>query len=193
MGKNHQNEKLLNVPNTLTFIRVLLTLVLIWMFILEFEVMTILIVFIIAALTDFLDGQVARRFDQVTRFGAKFDVIADRILWITVGIMILATFYSRGVFLDYHVYLMVLALTREIICFPFTLIFLLMGKKVIFQAEISGKVTTFVQGFSFPLIILHSLGYTLGNLALYFSILTCISGIWASKDYIQKLFDPKAV
>jgi phosphatidylglycerophosphate synthase len=187
MNKYQKKEKLLNAPNLITLVRVILTFVLIYMFLKNFEVVPILIVFVIAALTDFLDGQVARRFNKVTFFGAKFDIVADRFLWITSGLLILITFYLRGIFSNYHMALMILSLTREFLCLPFVFMGLILKRKIFFQAESSGKITTFMQGFAFPLIILHSLGYILLEFSLYFAIFTAISGIWAAKDYGYKV------
>lgn len=188
VSKNQSKEKLFNVPNFITSIRVILTFVLIYMLLGGFKVSTIFVVFIFAAFTDFIDGQAARRLNQVTRFGAKFDILADRFLWISCGLLIPITFYAREIFFNIHIILMLIILSREIICFPFILIAFIKNKKIMLEAEISGKVTTFLQGFAFPTIILSALNYIPLLFALILAIITGASGIWASSRYSTKLF-----
>ncbi len=185
-----KKERILNVPNFLTLVRVLLTFVLIYLFIFSFNVKTLFLVFIVAAVTDFIDGQIARRFNQVTKFGAKFDIIADRFLWLVMGVLTLIFFPMYGVFDGFHLLQFIFVLTREIICLPFVVINMIRGKKVLIGAKWSGKVTTFLQGFAIPLVILSAYS-EMFRFSLVFVVLACISGIWAARDYIldAKVFE----
>lgn len=88
--------KKLNLPNKLTMLRIILVVVLIVFAILEYyggstkvlianiEIawtrIAMLIIFIVASFTDFLDGKIARSTNQVTTFGKLFDPIADKLL-----------------------------------------------------------------------------------------------------------------
>jgi CDP-diacylglycerol--glycerol-3-phosphate 3-phosphatidyltransferase len=176
-----------NIPNFLTLLRVLLTLVLIYMFVFSFPVTNILIVFIIAASTDFFDGQIARRFNQVTRFGAKFDIIADRLLWISTGILLTVTFTLRGIFNDLHMFLIIASFTREILCFPVALYYLLRKKRILAVARWSGKTTTFLQGFAIPLTIISVYYSSVLSYAIFLAVLAMFAGIWAFLDYFLDL------
>ncbi|MDO4629356.1 MAG: CDP-diacylglycerol--glycerol-3-phosphate 3-phosphatidyltransferase [Planctomycetia bacterium] len=70
-----------NVPNILTMMRLVLSAVLFAMIALGPQYMTVaLAVFIITALTDFVDGWWARRFNQCTQLGRILDPFADKIL-----------------------------------------------------------------------------------------------------------------
>jgi CDP-diacylglycerol--glycerol-3-phosphate 3-phosphatidyltransferase len=74
------------IPNTLTFLRIILVPVFIWfMFFAEFRLHTIAaaVVFIFASITDYLDGMLARRFQVVTNIGKIMDPLADKILVIS--------------------------------------------------------------------------------------------------------------
>jgi CDP-diacylglycerol---glycerol-3-phosphate 3-phosphatidyltransferase len=72
-------ERLLNVPNILTISRVPLTVVL-CVFI-EYRVWpAALATFIVASLTDWIDGWWARRFNQMSAFGRVFDPLTDKIM-----------------------------------------------------------------------------------------------------------------
>ncbi len=79
-----------DIPNFLTIIRGLLTLIIIGLFFIEFNYQYILIYifFIIASLTDYFDGILARRWKVVSRFGKMFDPLFDKILTLSLYIML---------------------------------------------------------------------------------------------------------
>lgn len=72
----------ITLPNSLTFLRILLTPVFAFLLISEssFWKQIALLVYIVAALTDWYDGWVARRYGYVSRWGKFFDPLADKIL-----------------------------------------------------------------------------------------------------------------
>ena len=72
----------LNLPNQLTLLRVLLTPVFVFLLLSDspFEMQASLVVFIIAALTDWYDGWIARKLGYNTRWGKFLDPLADKIL-----------------------------------------------------------------------------------------------------------------
>ena len=73
----------MNLPNKLTLRRVLLipvfVLFLLWQFT-QFNILIALVVFVIASLTDMLDGQIARKQHLITDFGKFLDPLADKAL-----------------------------------------------------------------------------------------------------------------
>lgn len=71
---------IVTVPNLITLFRLLLTVAFLAMFPNEQLRTAAIIVFIVAASTDWFDGQVARRFNQVSVFGKRFDPVMDRVL-----------------------------------------------------------------------------------------------------------------
>lgn len=72
----------MNLPNSLTLIRIVLTPLLVYLLIYISEVYSIIAaaVFLAAAVTDWLDGHLARRRRQVTTLGKLLDPVADKIL-----------------------------------------------------------------------------------------------------------------
>jgi CDP-diacylglycerol--glycerol-3-phosphate 3-phosphatidyltransferase/cardiolipin synthase len=72
----------LNVPNLLTWLRILLIPVFVGIFYLPVPNQNLLatIVFVLAALTDWLDGWLARKLDQASAFGAFLDPVADKLM-----------------------------------------------------------------------------------------------------------------
>lgn len=71
-----------NVPTTLTLLRILLIPVLVLVFYLpvDWSNLAAVAIFSFAALTDWLDGYLARRWQQMTAFGAFLDPVADKLM-----------------------------------------------------------------------------------------------------------------
>ncbi len=83
----------MNTPNKITLSRLLLLPIIIFFYIADFIPygrLVATIVFIIACLTDFLDGYLARKNNQVTDLGKFFDSIADKVLIMTGMILIVS-------------------------------------------------------------------------------------------------------
>lgn len=76
------SDKVLTVPNIISAVRLLLVPVYLWLLFDGFDVAA-LVLFSIAALTDFVDGQVARRTHQVSRLGKLLDPAVDTVLMFT--------------------------------------------------------------------------------------------------------------
>lgn len=74
-----RSDRVLNVPNALSILRLLLALV-VGVLIELGSFLPALIVFVIAASTDFVDGWWARRFNQVTKVGRILDPFVDKII-----------------------------------------------------------------------------------------------------------------
>jgi len=73
----------INIPNVLTAIRLVLVPVFIWLFLAGYPAIA-LAVYIFASVTDWLDGYLARRWDQITDFGKLADPVADKLMTIAV-------------------------------------------------------------------------------------------------------------
>jgi len=71
----------MNIPNTLTVIRLGLIPVFIWFYHIG-EPTTALIIYLIAGVTDILDGYIARRFNMMTKLGTMLDPLADKLMLI---------------------------------------------------------------------------------------------------------------
>jgi cardiolipin synthase len=72
------SSKILTIPNVLSFIRLAMVPVFLVLIIVGAD-LAALIVLVISSATDYLDGQIARRFGQVTRLGQLLDPAADRL------------------------------------------------------------------------------------------------------------------
>ena len=73
----------MNLPNILTVFRLLLVPVFSYLYTIEVYSWA-LIVFLLAALTDLLDGYLARKYNQITDFGKLADPLADKLMTLTM-------------------------------------------------------------------------------------------------------------
>ena len=84
-----------NLPNLLTILRVLLIPVFVGLFYFPSTKSNMIaaLVFVIAALTDMLDGYLARKLKQTTKFGAFLDPVADKIM-VCTALVLIVEYYS---------------------------------------------------------------------------------------------------
>ena len=77
--------------NLITYLRIILIPLMVIIFFLDFEYVNyyVTLIFSIAAITDYLDGNVARKMNQVTKFGKFLDPVADKLLVVTSLLLIL--------------------------------------------------------------------------------------------------------
>jgi len=102
---------MINLPNILTFIRFLLIIPFYFLFIkLNFNsTLLSFIIYIIACITDYLDGKIARKFNLTTKIGVFLDPLADKFLVIT-GFFL----FSLKTNISIPIYLIILLIIREI-------------------------------------------------------------------------------
>ncbi len=180
-----KKENIWNVPNMLTFARVVITFIIIFEIFAHARLITIAILFAIGMITDFLDGQIARRFKLVTEFGRKFDIIADRMLMISTAIALIVYFNNEGLFGREHLLQVILILSREIIAFPFAIVGFAANRPIP-HARFIGKLTTFMQGVTLPAILL-STSYSFFNFSIYLAIATSAIGALSAFTFVNDL------
>lgn len=99
----------MNLPNAITLIRIFLVPVFAWL-LLSGRPLAALVVFVVAAVSDGLDGLLARALDQRTELGAILDPIADKFLALTALVLLV----SAGTL---PLWLLGVALFRDLIVF----------------------------------------------------------------------------
>jgi len=124
-----------NIPNKITFLRILLIPVLMYL-LLSGANLSALALFLFSSLTDFFDGFLARRIDQISPFGKFADPIADKILISTVFI----TFIQLG---DLSAITVVIVVAREFLVTGLRLIGI--AKDIVISASWLGKIKTISQ------------------------------------------------
>lgn len=181
-----KKERILNIPNILTSLRVLITFVVIYLIFADYSLIWIAVFFIIGMLTDFFDGQIARRFNLKTEFGRRADMLADRILMGGTVIAFVIKLSMNGSLTEYYILQILLIMSREILSLPFSIVLFTSGKDFP-HARWIGKITTDLQCFAFPSIIL-SISYSFFSFSIYLAIATGIVGAVSAVYFIHDVF-----
>jgi cardiolipin synthase len=80
MAEPQASSRILTIPNLISFIRLAMIPVFWWLLLGEDNVAAATILFAVVACTDWVDGYLARRLNQVSRLGKALDPVADRLL-----------------------------------------------------------------------------------------------------------------
>ncbi len=178
----------LNVPNLITLSRIVLIPLIIAIFYLPDEWLsfsgknvTATAIFIFAAVTDWLDGYLARKLDQMSAFGAFLDPVADKL--IVVGALIILLTLGR---VEMVVALIIIG--REIAISALREWMAIAGQSKHVAVALIGKIKTASQMIAIPLLLFedellgvncHALGTILINVA---AVLTVVSMLY----YLRK-------
>ncbi|MEX0978340.1 MAG: CDP-diacylglycerol--glycerol-3-phosphate 3-phosphatidyltransferase [Pirellulales bacterium] len=135
--KTAPNQQLFNVPNQLTVLRLLLSVVLFVLIAFEYYLVST-VLFVIAASTDWLDGYWARKYGQVTNLGRILDPFVDKIIICGTFIFLVAV-PASGV----AAWMAVVIVGRELLVTA--LRSYLEGEGADFSASMSGKLKMVVQ------------------------------------------------
>ncbi len=134
-------ERLLTLPNILTLSRIALTVPFL-IFINRAWFGSALLIFFIASVTDFVDGYIARRFNQQSSFGRLLDPLADKLLT-TASFIVMAI--PNGNFPQIPLWLAVAVVGRDVVILLGSLaVYMLTGYKQ-FKPTLLGKVNTFLE------------------------------------------------
>ncbi len=152
------------VPNIITIFRIALVPFFIYFLIADLYhgKLLALVIFIIAALSDMLDGKIARKYDIVTKFGTFMDPLADKIL-------VVSAFLVFVVFKLFPLWMLIVIIMRDLFI---TLLRVFMNKngKTMLTSKI-GKLKTVVQFISINLILFYMLfnNYNIYSLIIIFN------------------------
>ena len=160
----------MNLPNILSISRVLLLIPIIFLFEYGFYLAS-LIIFIIASVTDYLDGYFARKNNLSSNTGALLDLLADKIFVATLLVWITYNFENIFILIS-----SILIISREISIGYLRLYIISINKKVDdVKSDFSGKLKTAVQmiGLGFFLItpLTSNLIFNLSIILILFSAL----------------------
>lgn len=174
----------LNLPNLLAFLRILLAPAMFYILVnanTHFEDVHISwinyfagLIFVIASVTDFFDGYIARAWDQKTKLGAIIDPLADKML--TLGAFLGLMMMDRAS--PWAIYLI---LIREFFITGFRVVIAAEGLNL--AASMAGKVKTVFQMIAIGFLIMQ---WPFANLLLWIAVgLTLYSGFEYIFAYIK--------
>ena len=176
----------LNLPNALAFFRILLAPLMFFMLVNAPGIFTQIhiswinyfaaLIFVIASVTDFFDGYIARSWDQKTKLGAILDPLADKMLILAafLGLMMLGRASAWAVYL---------ILVREFFITGFRVVMASDGVGV--AASMAGKIKTVSQMFAVGFLLMSWPG---GELLLWIDVaLTLYSGFEYIFAYVKAM------
>ena len=193
----------MNLPNKITIARILLVPIMMLMpyigitaktsFGLPIVNIIILIIFLVASFTDYLDGHIARRRNIVTNFGKFLDPIADKLLVLAALVMLVEAKIIPG-------WIPIIIAAREFMVSAIRMLVATEGKVI--AASKLGKIKTVTQMVAISLAFLDTnyfMSFVCGGLtgfALILNILmsvamvlAVIATIWSGVDYFMKSKD----
>lgn len=172
----------MNLPNKLTVLRIILTPFYLAAMLLSFKYnyFVAAAIFIVASLTDMLDGKIARKRNLITNFGKLCDPLADKMLTTAA----LLAFMELGLC---NIWIVMIVLTREFLVTSFRLVASSQG--VVIAAGIWGKLKTVSQMvfsvlimLAIPIVEMYGFDYSafsiVSNVLLGITaVLTVVSGV----------------
>ena len=178
----------LSLPNILTWGRILLIPLLIVVFYIPDGMrassgknLTAALIFTLAAITDWLDGYLARRFNQTTRFGAFLDPVADKLM-VTTALVILVWLDRVGIFVA------AIIIGRELAISALREWMAIIGESRGVAVSYIGKLKTGAQMIAIILLFLFEPiyfipTYILGTILVYIAV---VLTVWSMFYYIKK-------
>ena len=172
----------MNIPNFLSTLRILLLVPIIFSYEYGFYVFSLLI-FIIAALTDFLDGHLARKNNQTSDLGALLDLLADKI-FVSV-LLIWMTFHFDSLILLIS---SILIVSREISISYLRLFIISNSKKISnVKSDKYGKFKTAFQMIGLGVILISPLTSSfIFNASLSLIFLSALLSWYSFAKYLNK-------
>ena len=175
----------INLPNKLAILRMVLVIPFVIFLSLALEytdktgiTMTMrvfaAIIFVGAAITDYYDGKIARKYNLITNLGKLLDPLADKIL-------VISALVTLAKFSQISLWFVIIIIFRELLITGLRSIVAAEG--VVIAAESLGKWKTATQMIALTLIILIPFSFTVNNILLLIPlILTVVSGA----EYVLK-------
>ena len=168
---------LLNLPNVITMARLLSGPLVVWLLV-NGAYVSAFWLFVVAALSDAVDGFLAKRFGLKTVLGAYLDPIADKVL--LVGVFV--TFGLQGQLVTW---LVILVVFRDLLIIGGLMLLQLIGQDVKMQPAWSSKLNTTAQ-IALAGLVLASLGVEFQGVDLIETMtwVVALTTAWSGTEYI---------
>lgn len=164
-----RTDRILTIPNVLSFVRLLLVPVFLWLVLGPQWDELALLVLIVSGITDYLDGKLARTLGQASKIGAILDPVADRLY-------ILAVVVGLGIREIIPWWLAVALPLRDVFLFSLVPFLRTRGYSSL-PVHFLGKAATAGLLYAFPLLLLGDGSGTIADLANVFGWAFAIWGV----------------
>ena len=185
----------MNLPNKLTVLRLCMVPIIIVVLLLPVNAVTNIIgafIFIATAITDFLDGKIARKHGLVTDFGKFLDPLADKFMVISAMMCIMYRDHSNALLFNIFMWLVMVTVFRELAVASIRLI-AAKNANIVVAANMLGKVKTVSQIVCVVAVLLEPVLANIGILSFlgYYPItvisaaVTLVMTVWSGVVYIK--------
>jgi cardiolipin synthase len=141
----------LSIPNLITLGRILLVPVVVWAIISPGTMWIAFVLFVVAGVSDAVDGFLAKRFDMTTELGAYLDPLADKALIVSIYI-------TLGINGAIPRWLVILVVSRDILIVGGIMLSWLIGNPLKIKPLVVSKLNTVAQ-ILFACVVLGTLGF----------------------------------
>ena len=174
----------LNLANILTLLRIAAIPVVVVCFYspLEYARPIAAVLFGLAAVTDMIDGWVARRFGQMSRFGEFLDPVADKLMVAITLVMLVQA--ESGWFEDI---IAMIIIGREITISALREWMATIGERANVKVDVTGKIKTTLQMFGIGFMVYYHdfLGLPIYTIGFVLLVLAAIMTIWSMIIYLR--------
>lgn len=147
------------IPNLLSFLRIVIVPIFAVLF-LKHELLWAVIMLAVSGLSDFFDGKIARRFNQVSELGKLLDPVADKLTQGTIAVLLFITFYrAENRTLHLFAWVFLLFIVKELVMLIGGALMLGFGIRP-GAAEIYGKAAT--MAFYLVMLLIMAFGPEVG-------------------------------
>lgn len=150
----------MNIPNILTIFRLALVPAFAYVFFypMKNNLLFSILIFLVAGITDILDGYIARKHNMITKFGIVMDPFADKLMLITV----LYCLASKNYIAPWILWVIILKELSMIIGGT-----LMLNANTVIPSNIFGKISTFLFYISIFILVFNE---ALGKILIYVSV-----------------------
>jgi cardiolipin synthase len=170
----------MTVPNFITAIRIILTPIFL-VYLINDLIISALVVFILAGVSDGLDGLIARVFRQKTRIGAYLDPLADKLLLITA-------FMALAIKGEIPSWLTAAVISRDVLIMLGVMVLFLNGVSFAMKPSIISKMTTCAQLATVFMVLVNAEYFVFSQILVFAFFITGGVTIASGLDYMRHWF-----
>jgi CDP-diacylglycerol--glycerol-3-phosphate 3-phosphatidyltransferase len=188
----------MTTANKITIIRILLIPVFVWLTLnyirdfqrgneREWQRVVGCLIFAVAAISDGVDGYIARRYHQKSELGSFLDPLADKALLVSAMILLSVRFKDGSPFDQLPLWFPVLVISRDFMLLTGTVLIHMLAGKVTARPRVVGKCATFFQMITLGWVLLKIERPPYEWPMYAAGLFTFVSGVWYIFDGVKQL------
>ena len=173
-----RQDRIITLANAISISRIILSIPLV-IFLDEKKIWYAFIIIIIIVISDFLDGYVARKADEITNFGKLIDPVADKICMIIVAIYLIISYK-----LPFLIFFITLAIRDTFLIIIG--VYVIFSQEEVFQSNLSGKWFMGISTLMMALFIFHESLHIPSFVLWLFYAFSIVLFIFSTYEYFKR-------